>query len=198
MNDEQIELEIQAKGLDAPRVDLHRIEQVIVGEDYHQFPDTTLTICCLTLANGFTVTGESACVSLENFDPELGRKIARENAKQKIWALEGYLLRDKLRNGGGDSKLVISAEGMPRYKCHKEVAALKITDIDDAGYNQDGDPDGYYLMPDDKRFAPIFASVGFMQKHMPEIGGYLVVYADGYCSYSPAKAFEEGYTLIAS
>lgn len=56
----------------------------------------TVTICCLTLANGYTVTGESACVSSENFDTELGRKIARENAKQKIWALEGYALRERL------------------------------------------------------------------------------------------------------
>ena len=48
------------------------------------------------LENGFTVTGESACVSPENFDVELGKKIARDNAKQKIWALEGYAMRQKL------------------------------------------------------------------------------------------------------
>lgn len=96
MNKEAIEQEIQDKGLTAPRVTPARVEEVIVGENYHIFPETTLTVCCLKLANGFTVTGESACASPENFDVELGRKIARENAKQKIWALEGYALREKL------------------------------------------------------------------------------------------------------
>jgi len=96
MNDQAIEQEIQDKGLTAPRVTPQRVDEVIIGEDYHVFPGTTLTVCCLTLANGFTVTGESACASPENFDAELGRKIARDNAKQKIWALEGYALRDRL------------------------------------------------------------------------------------------------------
>lgn len=55
-----------------------------------------LTFCVLMLENGFTVTGESACASPENFDPEIGRKIARENAVNKIWPLEGYLLKQRL------------------------------------------------------------------------------------------------------
>lgn len=96
MNDQQIEQEIQEKGLNAPRVTPQRIEEVITGEDYHVFNGTTLTVCCLTLANGFTVTGESACASPKNFDVDLGKKIARDNAKQKIWALEGYALRERL------------------------------------------------------------------------------------------------------
>jgi hypothetical protein len=98
MIDKEIEKEIQDKNLNAPRVTPQRIEDVIIGEDYHVFTDTTLTICCLTLANGFTVTGESACASPENFDVEIGKKIARENAKQKIWSLEGYALKEKLAN----------------------------------------------------------------------------------------------------
>ena len=76
------------------------IESRIVSEQYHVFADSTLTVCCLTLLNGYTVTGESACVSPQFFDAELGRKIARDNARQKIWALEGYLLRQKIRDGG--------------------------------------------------------------------------------------------------
>jgi hypothetical protein len=96
MNDLDIENEIQAKGLTAPRITLDDIENTIDSEGFHVFPGTTLTVCCLKLKNGFTVTGESACASPENFDQELGRKIARENARQKIWALEGYLLRDRL------------------------------------------------------------------------------------------------------
>ena len=55
-----------------------------------------LTFCVITLKNGFTVTGESACASPENFDAEIGRKIARQNAVNKIWQLEGYLLKQEL------------------------------------------------------------------------------------------------------
>lgn len=55
-----------------------------------------LTFCVLVLRNGFTVTGESACASPENFNAEIGRKIARENAKQKIWPLMGYALKERL------------------------------------------------------------------------------------------------------
>jgi hypothetical protein len=58
--------------------------------------ELTLTFCVLVLNNGFTVTGESACASPENFDPEIGRKIARGNAKEKIWPLMGYALKQKL------------------------------------------------------------------------------------------------------
>ncbi|WP_440111826.1 Gp49 family protein [Acidovorax sp. BL-A-41-H1] len=62
----------------------------------HQTPLGLLTFCVLVLRNGFTVTGESACASPENFDAEVGRKIARQNAVQKIWPLMGYELRSKL------------------------------------------------------------------------------------------------------
>ena len=55
-----------------------------------------LTFCVIVLKNGFTVTGESACASPENFDAELGRKIARQNAVQKMWSLMGYALKEKL------------------------------------------------------------------------------------------------------
>ena len=95
----EIEQEIQDKGLNAPRLTPADIDSVIVGEDYYVFPNTTFTVCLLTLKNGFNVSGESAAASLENFDAEIGRKIARENARNKIWALEGYLLKQKLQRG---------------------------------------------------------------------------------------------------
>jgi hypothetical protein len=97
MRDEQaIEKEIQSKGLNAPRLSPDKIDAKIASEAYHQFPGTTLTVCAMTLQNGFIVTGESAAASPENFDEEIGRKIARTNARNKIWALEGYLLREQL------------------------------------------------------------------------------------------------------
>ena len=63
-------------------------------------PLALLTFCVLTLKNGFTVTGESACASPANFNAEIGRRIARENAVAKIWPLMGYELRSKLATGG--------------------------------------------------------------------------------------------------
>jgi len=95
-DEEQIEAEIQAKGLNAPRLTPDLIDATIVSEQYHVFAGTTMTVCALTLRNGYIVTGESAAASPENFDQAIGRKIARDNARNKIWALEGYLLREKL------------------------------------------------------------------------------------------------------
>lgn len=95
--DEQaIEKEIQAKGLNTPRLNPAHIDAQILTEQYYVFPGTTLTVCALTLRNGFHVVGESAAASPANFDQEIGKKISRDNARNKIWALEGYLLRSKL------------------------------------------------------------------------------------------------------
>ena len=96
-NETKIEKEIQDKGLNAPRLTPELIDDVINDWEYHVF-NGVLTVCCLTLENGFTVTGESACASPENFDKELGEKIAFENARDKIWQLEGYLLKERLHN----------------------------------------------------------------------------------------------------
>lgn len=116
MSDNQIEQEIQAKGLTAPRITPTDIEANIASEHYFTAADGVhaeaqgrmvptdpydrsldlLTFCVLVLKNGFTVTGESACASPENFDAELGRKIARQNAINKVWPLMGYELRSKL------------------------------------------------------------------------------------------------------
>lgn len=91
-----IEDEIQSKNLNAPRLTPALIDEAIVAEDYHVFPGSQLTVCCLTLRNGYTVTGESACVSPENFDAEIGRKVARDKARDKIWNLESYLLKERI------------------------------------------------------------------------------------------------------
>ena len=95
-SDDQIEAEIQAAGKTAPRLTPDDIDRSIVSEMYHVFPGTTMTVAALTLRNGYIVTGESAAASPENFDAAIGRKIARDNARNKIWALEGYLLRERL------------------------------------------------------------------------------------------------------
>lgn len=122
MSEQQIEQEINDKELNAPRITPKRIDEVIASEYYFTAGDCifgaknspscayeksldTLTFCVLVLRNGFTVTGESACASPENFDAEIGKKIAYENARNKIWALEGYLLKHRLR---GDEESLAS------------------------------------------------------------------------------------------
>lgn len=86
-----------------------------------------------------------------------------------------------------------SAE-MPRYKCHKEVWALKIAEV----RWQEGEvvDDSGELVPVNERYAPIPVSAAYILKHNPQPGGYYVVYADGYKSYSPAEAFEDGYSPV--
>ena len=122
-----IQQEIEAKGLNAPRIRPEDIEANIASEHCftarngvmgarwhesdeldeidgvsldelhdHNGPLGLLTFCVLVLRNGFTVTGESACASPENFDAEVGRKVARQNAINKVWPLMGYELRTKL------------------------------------------------------------------------------------------------------
>jgi hypothetical protein len=114
-DDAGIEAEIVAKGLTAPRVTPADIEANIASEWFFTAGDAALahvsgeqrprhaldllTFCVLVLRNGFTVTGESACASPENFDAEVGKKIARANAVNKIWPLMGYELRTRLGHG---------------------------------------------------------------------------------------------------
>lgn len=122
MNNQELEQEIQDKSLTAPRITLADIEANITSEHYftaangvlgalidddvpmHEdaqdkdSPLRLLTFCVLVLRNGFTVTGESACASPENFDAEIGRKIARDNAINKIWPLMGYALKQALHD----------------------------------------------------------------------------------------------------
>lgn len=99
IDDQKLEYEIQNKGLNAPRLTPAHIDSVIKEIKYYVVPNTTTTICSLILLNGFVVNGESAAASKENFDEGIGRKIAYENARDKIWMLEGYLLKQKLFEG---------------------------------------------------------------------------------------------------
>lgn len=96
---------------------------------------------------------------------------------------------------------------MPRYQCHKKVWALKIKEVikhahpdpkaDDEAFEASEAFQGAHLMPEDTGFAPIPVDAAWYRKHNPQTGGYYVVYEDGYTSYSPAEAFESGYTLEA-
>lgn len=97
MSDEhQIESRIRLSGATDKRLTPDDIDRVIAEIRFHRFPDTTLTVCCLVLQNGYCVTGESAAADPANYREDIGKDIAFKNAREKIWALEGYLLKDAL------------------------------------------------------------------------------------------------------
>ena len=194
MNDTQIEQEIQDKGLTAPRITPQDIEANIVSEYYFtardgrrgaiadgtyvgrerpQFGEADLvaldllTFCVLVLKNGFTVTGESACASPENFDAELGRKIARQNAMQKIWPLMGYELR---------SQLAAEARGDVDHDIGWAVRQAKLGKrVARRGWNAAGQwvtfSPGTENVPADRFWAPA------NQAYAEENGGYATVFS---------------------
>ncbi len=92
ISDDEIERKIQQKGLTAPRVKPQDIECAIKHETYQRIQGTTVTVCVLTLINGFTVVGHSACVSEANFNAQLGEEIAHKKAFDKCWELFGFQL----------------------------------------------------------------------------------------------------------
>lgn len=117
---------------------------------------------------------------------------AEEQPLKRSEAIKGLNAKiDRIQSEGNSSEL-------PRYRCHKEVWALKIaavTDPTEEGNETDG---SRLLIFENERipYAPIRVNHEYVRKHKPEAGGYYVVYADGYLSFSPAKAFEDGYTRV--
>lgn len=90
----------------------------------------------------------------------------------------------------------MSPAPLPRYKCHKEVCAVKIAAIEQSPAKEVYPGGSYRIIPVDEGVGPLLVGTDFIDKHKPEVGGYFVVYEDGYQSFSPAQAFEEGYTRI--
>lgn len=95
-SEQAFEQELVDKGLTAPRLTPNLINSLVKSVDYHHFPGTTTTVCCITLINGDTTTGTSGCVSPENFNAESGKKAAFEQARDKIWEKAGAVLKDAL------------------------------------------------------------------------------------------------------
>lgn len=166
----------------APRVTEDKLASVIVGETFAHRLVGTLTICVLTLQNGFTVVGKSACASPENYNEEVGEHFAREDARRQIWPLEAYLLKERLALS--HAAIVAPGAGMDRYIGTKVINAEPMTR---AEYNTFR---GWELPADENGSDP----------------GYLVEYADeqrpntstyaGYVSWSPADVFERAYKRI--
>lgn len=85
----------------------------------------------------------------------------------------------------------VAQREMPRYKCHKEVWALKIAKI-----LPDPEKGTAYITPEEEGYGMFEVNADYISKHNPQPGGYYVLYKDGYKSFSPAEAFEEGYTRV--
>lgn len=94
------ELKDHQKNIGGKRVTLEGLEANIKSTDFYVHPGSQLTICIITLLNGFTVTGESACADPSMFNEEIGQRIAADNAKKKIWPLMGYALKQELYLAG--------------------------------------------------------------------------------------------------
>ena len=98
------ELKVHQKNVGGKRVTLEDVEGNIKDTYYHVVEGSCLTICVLTLQNGFQVTGESACADPSMFNAEIGMRISRDNAIKKIWPLMGYVLKQEVYLAGGDFK----------------------------------------------------------------------------------------------
>lgn len=169
------------KSQTAPKVHEDKLEELIVKEAYHHFPGTTVTVCMLTLKNGFTVTGESACADAANFDAAVGKTYARRKAKDKIWELEGYTLRNKLALIEKATPPTMPDSDVKTYVGTKVVHACPMSR---GAYNK---LRGWETPADED----------------PDEAGYLVEYADGgkpnlqhfrgYVSWSPKDVFEGSY-----
>lgn len=166
----------------APRVTKDQVKNFIVAEQYHQFPGTLLTVCVLTLKNGFTVTGESACASAANFNAQVGRDLAKEQAMEKVWSHLGFELRSQLHLIENATPPSMPDADMLTYVGTKVVHACPMTR---ASYNElrgwelpadeDGNDEGYL--------------VEYADGGKPNVPGF-----KGYISWSPKDVFEKAYT----
>ena len=170
----------------APRVTLEALQKNIVGESYTILPDSTTTICQLTLANGYTVTGESACASPLNFDPVVGQQFAKQRAIDKIWSLMGYELKTQLTRiaevGQATGDITLLGE-VKTYIGTKVVHAVLMNRLDynkfrgwELPLNEDGNDEGYLVQYTDG-------------------GATNVNRFTGYVSWSPRAVFEGSYVV---
>lgn len=205
----------------APRVTREGIHSRIADTWFHQHG--TLITCVITMVNGFRVHGMAVPTHDRNFDPAVGQRLAYENAFAQIWALEGYVLKEFLyrsetpmtaeETAARDRQLyplpsamevdfseVYGVAKLPVWKSHKLVFAAKIVGTttiavaNPSGRQEDDSGERWTL----EGGGVVQVSHGLMARGhlMNSAGGYFVRYEDGYESWSPAAAFEGGYTRI--
>ena len=170
-----------AKQGDAPKITPEQVEALIVKEEFHRAEGTNLITCVLTLKNGFAVSGFSSCVGSVNFKEHTGQAIARRNAKDKVFELEGYVLKNKLaliQESTAPSK----DSGFKTYVGTKVVHAFPMTRL--AYNNLRG-----WLLPDNEDGSDDGYLVEYADGGSPNVDGY-----KGYISWSPHDVFERAYT----
>jgi hypothetical protein len=175
------EQELQSVAV-APRVTKEDVDSAIIGEKF--VIDGTLTICILTLYTGTKLTGESACASPENFNEEIGRRLAKEDAMKKVWPLLGFELKKQLhliQKAGKPSGKIVSLGSPVTYLGTKVIHAIAMTRGDYNKYrgwelpaDENGEDNGY-LVEDANGGAP-------------NVEGHT-----GYVSWSPRAVFEKAY-----
>lgn len=117
-----LELQIETKGLIAPRMTPADIDAAIANEEYHVFPYSTVTVCMLTLRNGAKVLGHNyGAIDSARQDWKIGYREARAMAVEKVWELEGYLLREQL-DAARLHRRPNPAHGAPKPAGHRPVA----------------------------------------------------------------------------
>lgn len=175
---------------------------------------TTSTFAHAFLDGSFYLaTGHSACVDPANFNAELGQQYAAKSLEAKIiaklWECEGYSLYQRLRGNGPlieqlaemnelavDQTAIEVPDALTSYLCHKTVQAMRIERIESG--TEEGQNDWVLFGKDADGDVAIHAPHAWRVRFKPEVGGYVVRYEDGYVSYSPAKAFEAGYTVLGN
>lgn len=204
------ETELKAKAI-APRVTPEQIEARIIDESYFVAQDGVdgaiqagtyegrelsthyekihtslrlLTFCVLVLDNGFTITGQSACADPENFDPEIGRRLARANAVNQMWSLLGFELRTKL-------KLLETATPASHPENQKTYYGSKIVHAQPMTRGKYNDLRGW-AVPEDEDALDEGYLVEYADGGMPNALGYR-----GYVSWSPKDVFERAYAELA-
>lgn len=100
MATEAKQLEAVAAVANGNRVTTDLIDSKIKGITTYRLPDTTITVAAITMENGWMQEGFSACADPANFDEQIGKEMAINNAYDKIWPLEGYLLKERLFRDG--------------------------------------------------------------------------------------------------
>lgn len=155
--------------------------------EYPSIPLGLFTICIITLKNGFVCMGHSACAAPENYNKEMGEKIALRNATSEAWGHMGYALRDKLFNEQDmiSSSLVQKSDpDMTGYIGTKYIHAKPMNRLE---YN---DLRGWVVPADENP-----ADEGYMVEYTDKLDGQVKGY-DGYISWSPKDVFERAYKAV--
>lgn len=171
---------IQKVKLTASRITPMMLEDEIVSEEYHVFPGTQLTVCALTLQNGYTVTGESAYALPENFNADIGRSVARDNARQKIWSLLGFRLKDSLKYAADNvERIARAAHNVNRAYCRAIGDTSQVDWAFAPDWQRDSAKAGVQFKLDNPHTTPEDSHKSWLERKL----------ADGW-SYGPTKDVE--------